>query len=70
MFSNKAQTLKEFTLTGTRTFADGFQAKVEYRRDFSNALYFTTGQAGVLRRNQDTATLGLIWWFSGKTGSW
>lgn len=65
IFSEKAQTLKEFTLTGTRTFADGFQAKLEYRRDFSNLPYFATG-----KRNQDTATLGLIWWFGGKTGAW
>ena len=69
-FSNKAQTLKEFTFTGTRTFADGFQAKIEYRRDFSNALFFATDQLGILRRHQDTATLGLIWWFGGKTGAW
>lgn len=69
-FSNKAQTLKEFTLTGTRTFTGGFQAKLEYRRDFSNMAYFTTNQIGALKRNQDTATLGLIWWLGGKSGSW
>ena len=69
-FSNKAQTLKEFTLTGTRTFTGGFQAKLEYRRDFSNMAYFTTSQIGALKRNQDTATLGLIWWLGGKSGSW
>ena len=69
-FSTKAQTLKEFTLTGTRTFADGFQAKLEYRRDFSNVAFFTTSQLGLLKRSQDTATLGLIWWFGGKTGGW
>ena len=69
-FSGRDQTLKEFTLTGTRQFADGFQAKFEYRRDFSNEPFFVTDQFGVLKRNQDTATLGLIWWFGGKTGSW
>ncbi|HEY3741720.1 MAG TPA: outer membrane beta-barrel protein [Bryobacteraceae bacterium] len=69
-YSGQSQTLKEFTLTGTRTFADGFEAKLEYRRDFSNALYFRTDTLGTLRRNQETALLGLIWWFGGKTGSW
>ena len=69
-YSSRAQTLKEFTLTGTRTFTDGFQAKIEYRRDFSNALFFANDQLGTLKRHQDTATLGLIWWFGGKTGAW
>jgi hypothetical protein len=69
-YSGKAQTLKEFTVTGTRQFADGFQAKLEFRRDFSNAAYFTTNISGYLKRNQDTALLGLIWWFGGKTGAW
>jgi Putative beta-barrel porin-2, OmpL-like. bbp2 len=69
-FSGRSQTIKEFTLTGTRQFADGFQAKLEYRRDFSSTNYFATGAAGLLKRNQDTALLGLIWWFGGKTGSW
>ena len=69
-FSGRTQTLKELTLTGTRSFGDGFQAKVEYRRDFSNAAYFNAGSPLDLRRHQDTATLGLIWWFGGKQGSW
>jgi len=70
-YSGQTQTLKEFTLTGTRTFVDGFQAKLEFRRDFSNTPFFhTSGFGAPLKRDQDTALLGLIWWFGGKAGSW
>ena len=42
----------------------------EYRRDMSNQAYFSTDRAGVLKKEMNTALLGLIWWFGGKQGAW
>jgi hypothetical protein len=70
LFSGATQALKEHTVTATYQFADGFQTRIEYRRDFSNQPFFLTSTPGLLKRDQDTATLGLIWWFGGKRESW
>ena len=70
LFSETTQALKEITLTTEYKFAEGFLARAEYRRDFSNHAYFLTDQLGILKNEQDTATLGLIWWFGEKTGAW
>jgi hypothetical protein len=40
----------------------------EVRRE-GRAANDWAGDSGVLKREQNTATLGLIWWF-GKEGSW
>ncbi len=70
LFSGATQDLKEHTLTATYQFADGFQLRLEHRRDFSNQPFFLTDMSGVLKKEQNTATLGLIWWFGGKQDSW
>lgn len=70
LFSGTTQDLKEHTLTATYQFADGFQLRLEHRRDFSNQRFFLTDTPGVLKKEQNTATLGLIWWFGGKQDSW
>ncbi len=70
LFSGVAQDLKEFTATAVYQFVDGFQTRLEYRRDFSNRPFFLTNNPSVLARAQGTATLGMIWWFGGKQGSW
>jgi hypothetical protein len=70
LFSGKSQALKEASLTATYQFAEGFQTRLEYRRDFSNLPFFLTSVPGLLRKEQSTATLGLIWWFGGKQGAW
>ena len=70
LFSGANQTLKDTTLTATYQFASAFQAKLEYRRDFSNTPFFLTETPGLLKKEQNTAMLGLIWWFGGKEGSW
>lgn len=36
----------------------------------SNQPFFLTEQPGVLKKEQNTATLGLIWWFGRKQGTW
>ena len=70
LFSGATQVLKESTMTATYQFVDGFQVRGEFRRDFSGRPFFLTDTPGLLKREQDTATLGLIWWFGGKQGPW
>ena len=70
LFSGANQALKEITLTTEYKFAEGFLARGEFRRDASNHPYFLTDELGILKKEQSTATLGLIWWFGPKTGSW
>ena len=70
LFSGITQALKETTLTYDYKVADGLLMRYEWRRDFSNQPYFLTHVPNVLREDQNTATLGLIWWFGQKEGSW
>lgn len=64
------QALKEFTFTAEYKFAEGFLGRAEYRRDFSNQPFFLTEQPGILKKEQNTATLGLVWWLGRKKGGW
>jgi hypothetical protein len=70
LFSGATQDLKEHTLTAIYQFIEGFQVRIEHRRDFSNQPAFLTEIPGFLKKEQNTATLGLIWWFGGKHESW
>lgn len=70
LFSGATQALKETTATAEYKFADGFLARMEWRRDFSNQPFFLTDIPGKLKKEQNTATLGLIWWFGQKQGAW
>jgi Putative beta-barrel porin-2, OmpL-like. bbp2 len=70
LFSGTTQALKEFTGTYEYKFGEGFLARVEYRRDWSNVPFFLTNKSGVLSPNQPTATVGLVWWYGGKQGAW
>jgi hypothetical protein len=70
LFSGTTQDLKEHTVTATYQLIDGFQVRLEHRRDFSNHPFFLTETPGMLKKEQNTATLGLIWWFGGKRESW
>lgn len=69
-FSGVSQTVKDATVTATYQWANGFQTKLEFRRDLSNVPFFLTAANGVLKKEQNTATLGLLWWFGGKEGAW
>jgi hypothetical protein len=69
LFSGLAQNLKETTLTLDYKLVEGVLMRGEWRRDFSDRPFFLTDAPGVLKRDQNTATLGLIWWF-GKEGGW
>jgi hypothetical protein len=70
LFSNVTQALKETTGTYKYSFGDGFDAFLEYRRDWSNRPYFITSNPAAPSSHQDTATLGVVWWYGGKQGSW
>ncbi|MBV9406195.1 MAG: outer membrane beta-barrel protein [Acidobacteriaceae bacterium] len=70
LFTGQTQAVKENTLTLAYRFADGFQVMGEWRRDFSNRPYFYTNLLGILKGQQNTATMGFLWWFGGKQGSW
>lgn len=70
LFSGATQALKEHTVTAGYQFIDGFQLRFEHRRDFSDHPFFLAETPGLLKKEQNTATLGLIWWFGGKRESW
>jgi hypothetical protein len=69
-FSSVTQALQELTATAEYKFAEGFLARAEWRRDFSNQPFFLTALPNVFKKEQNTATLGLIWWFGQKQGAW
>lgn len=70
LFSGVTQALKETTLTSEFKLADGFLMRAEWRRDFSNRPFFLADRPGLLKRDQKTAAVGLIWWFGRKQGAW
>jgi hypothetical protein len=70
LFSAATQNLNEVTSTLGYRPADGFEARLEFRRDFSNLPFFLRRPPGDLATHQNTVTLGLLWWFGGKGGGW
>jgi hypothetical protein len=70
LFSGITQALKEHTVTFDYKLFEGFLMRYEWRRDFSNQPSFLTTTQGLLSKQQNTATLGLIWWWGRKQGSW
>jgi Putative beta-barrel porin-2, OmpL-like. bbp2 len=70
LFSGISQALKETTATFDYRLNDGFLMRYEWRRDFSNRPSFLSDTQGVLSKEQTTATVGLIWWWGRKEGSW
>ncbi len=70
LFSGTAQVLREATLTTEYKFGEGFLTRLEWRRDFSNRPYFLTDTLDLLKKEQSTATIGLVWWFGAKQGVW
>jgi hypothetical protein len=70
LFSGINQDLKETTVTFDYNLGDGFLTRYEWRRDFSNQPSFLTDVQGLLTKQQNTATIGLIWWWGRKQGAW
>jgi len=44
--------------------------RTEWRRDYSNQPFFLTDMLGVPKKEQNTAMLGLMWWWGRKQGLW
>jgi len=70
LFSGLTQALKENTVTFDYLLANGFLMRYEWRRDFSNQPSFLTDVQGLLSKEQNTATVGLVWWWGRKEGAW
>jgi len=70
LFSGITQALKETTATFDYKLTEGFLMRYEWRRDFSNRPSFFTDKNGVLSKEQQTATVGVIWWVGRKEGAW
>lgn len=70
LFSGVTQKLKETTFTADYSIADGFLLRGEWRRDFSDQPFFLTRDPDVLKREQNTLTVGLVLWFGRKQGMW
>jgi hypothetical protein len=70
LFSGINQALKETTATFDYKLTEGFLMRYEWRRDFSNQPSFFTDKNGVLSKEQQTATVGVIWWVGRKEGAW
>ena len=70
LFSGSTQALKEGTLTLEHQLEPGFVARFEYRRDLSNQRFFLTDREGLRSTAQSTATIGLIYCWGQRQGSW
>jgi hypothetical protein len=70
LFGGVEQVLHEVTATVEHKLADGFLVRGEFRRDWSNERFFPGPYAGDLRTHQNTALIGLVWWFGNKQGAW
>lgn len=70
LFSGITQALKETTATFDYKLSEGFLMRYEWRRDSSNQPSFFTDKNGVLSKEQQTASVGIVWWFGGKEGAW
>jgi hypothetical protein len=70
LFGGIAQVLHGLTATAEYKLADGFLVRGEFRRDWSNARFFTGPQPDQQRDHQNTALVGLVWWFGNKEGAW
>ena len=70
LYTGVTQAVKEATVTTKYNVASNLLLMGEWRRDFSNQPYFYTNTQGILKNNQNTATLGLVWWIGGKQGAW
>lgn len=58
--------LQEFTITGDMKLKQGFLARLEYRRDWSDVPFFDRGNELASSKNQNTLLLGFIVYFGPK----
>jgi hypothetical protein len=60
------QALQEFTMTADMKMKEGFLARLEYRRDWSNQPFFDRGNENASAKSQSTLLLGFIVYFGGE----
>ena len=70
LFGGIDQLLQEITATAEYKFSDGFIARGEFRRDWSNENFFPGREPGELRDHQHTLLIGLVWTVGNKSGVW
>ena len=70
LFGGIEQVLQEVTLTLEHKFADGFLLRGEFRRDWSNEALLHQRPPRRPAHQQNTALVGLVWWFGNKQGAW
>ncbi len=70
LFGGIRQVLEELTATLEYKLAEGFLMRGEFRRDWSNRLFFTGPRPGELQDHQNTLLAGLVWWIGNKRGAW
>jgi hypothetical protein len=70
LFSGQVQALQDVTATATWQPADGMMLRAEWRNDHSDHPFFYGPTTSDLRTNQQTVTLGLVFWFGTKQGAW
>ena len=70
LFGGIDQVLQELTATAEVKFAEGFLLRGEFRRDWSNRLFFPGQESGLLRDHQHTLLIGMVWWVGTKQGAW
>jgi len=70
LFSGQRQNLQDLTATVTWQPANGMMLRAEWRRDRSDQPFFLGSSLDDRRSVQQTTTVGLIWWFGSKQGSW
>jgi hypothetical protein len=71
LFGGINQVLQETTLTAEYKLADGFLVRGEFRRDWSNELFFPGPSGAVdLRDDQNTFLVGAVWVIGNKKGAW
>ena len=66
---NKAPAIEASQDDLNQRAADGFLARLELRRDFSDRSVFPA-HGGTLSASQTTLTVGLVWWIGTKKGAW
>lgn len=70
LYTGVSQSLREATITFEERLAAGVVLRQEWRGDFSNHPFFLTDALGILKRQQNTATMGVVWWFGPKNSPW
>ena len=70
-FTGITQSIKEATVTyDFHPGPEGFLIRAEWRGDYSGTPFFLTDTAGQLKTDQQTATVGIVWWWGTKRGAW